>query len=672
MTLCDYKNEVYLFHQGNLRFEDNTLYFIIGKSGHGKTSVIDFITAPFTEDPIKNGTIEISGINGKESTKEYRIENSYCLKGSNSYYKFVRNNIAFIPQKTDSFHPKIPVSKQMFDMYRKAANQTLFYRLLNKKKDLIKFEKEISDYSKKAGWKNVSTSNDSSHKNKSLDISENSGYLDGDKFVNSTPDGYIGNYDKIWEHQFSSGQKQRMLILNGLLQFSVMKAPVLVADEFLVNFSYQEANDVLGNIIDFFSTRCAGRKNLKGNTGIFILHDLSFPVIQNLKTKKIPDNLKIKTIVLERKPISDFLQYNAKFKRKFKEKSGELFFHEIALRDFLEQKWENGSEYETIFKPFVDSYSDNPIKNCQITLNTDNESIYHKILVESSPADRPNLYAGQSGEFELTIRKNRFVVITGFSGVGKSTFCEQILRDLVKKEKKNFRYMPAHILSAISEDGNSTVYQDLSFMYDIFNGIKDINKDSKIQDEILSHIRNVRLLDTDYSLEFNGLIKRRIFDFSGGQQQRYWLSRILLDHFPDKEHVKPELLVLDESIASLDCQTKNSIIQTILEDYFYKNGYTILFISHDRRDISVIYNTFYKKLSEDYKSKEQIIAQLSNVFEHYEIFNGMLYQLITPYTEFIENQEKHIANEYATCQTNEGSTPIPCKFFTLPEEKEYV
>jgi len=630
MAICNSENKVYLFSKENLIFEDNTLYFIIGKSGYGKTSIIDFITAPFTEDPIKNGTIEIAEANDKKK-KEFFIENSHCnFIANKKYFDFVKTHIAFIPQKTDSFHPEIPVIKQMFNLYKTALNRNIFdwrYR----DTDWENFKNALTKYSKFAGWENVSTLD-----KETLKIEEKSSYWDTDNNIPkySVPKDENESDKKVWQQKFSSGQKQRLLILNGLLQFSVMKNPILVADEFLVNFSYQEANDVLKNIISLFSdTDLSGKTSGRCGTGIFILHDLSFPALKN-----IPSNLKVKLIALERKPYKGDDQKYIKY-------CGELCFHEIPLADFFAEKWETGSEKGKIFSPFLQSYREEPIEKCHISINASCENLYDKITIEKPPDDRPpNLYANKSGDFEITIRQNKFIVITGFSGVGKSTLCEQILKKLKKdgKEQTNFRYVPANLLSALSDDGNSTVYQDLSLMYAHYNDITDIRRD-EIREAIEAQISKTHLLDVD---EFPGvsakdLIKWHIFDLSGGQQQRYWLMRLLLDHFPDESHIRPQMLVLDESIASLDCQTKNAIIKTILEDYFSEKGCTILLISHDKRDISVIYKTLQENLPN---------GKISEVFEHYELFHGMLYRINASYTDYAGNLENGVRNEYESCQ----------------------
>jgi ABC-type glutathione transport system ATPase component len=125
-SLHNAQNKPFLRSKAPISFEDNTLYFIIGRSGVGKTSLIDFITSPFTEEPIKNGEIEFSSDIAPIRLWKDTLMTSIKIKNSFSffyraYYRFIRRSIAFIPQKTDSFHPAVPVSRQMFRNYKVTA-----------------------------------------------------------------------------------------------------------------------------------------------------------------------------------------------------------------------------------------------------------------------------------------------------------------------------------------------------------------------------------------------------------------------------------------------------------------------------------------------------------------------------------------------------------------------
>ena len=125
IRLNNAKNKTYLAFDGLIEFKENTVYFIIGLSGIGKTSLVDFLTAPFTDDPIKNGSIHLSSdialksIGEGKPITDLRVKNSFNLY-SRQYVDFIRKSVALIPQKTDSFHPSKPIVKQMYEYYKMA------------------------------------------------------------------------------------------------------------------------------------------------------------------------------------------------------------------------------------------------------------------------------------------------------------------------------------------------------------------------------------------------------------------------------------------------------------------------------------------------------------------------------------------------------------------------
>lgn len=246
-------------------------------------------------------------------------------------------------------------------------------------------------------------------------------------------------------------------------------------------------------------------------------------------------------------------------------------------------------------------------------------------------------------DIHFKIRKNRFIVLTGFSGCGKSTLCNQILEDC--EDKKTFRYVPSLLLSSLSEDSQASIYQDLSIMYRYYHDVDGmINKDGSLdasnealRENLKAVLRDVHFYDTDVTDEtLDAFLAKKIYDLSGGEQQRYWLARIL---FPFRLREQPALLALDESIASLDCLTKNKIIAMLLQEVFSKRGMSILLVSHDLRDIGVIYETLVQS---ENVGRERIDA----VFEHYEMFNGTLYKVSTPFSEYRTNLIAHKENEY--------------------------
>jgi len=651
IRLNNSQNKTFLSFDGQLEFKENTVYFIIGLSGIGKTSLIEFLTAPFTDDPIKNGNIILSPdiglqsfVGGKKLTN-LPVKNSHNLY-FREYVNFIRKSVALIPQKTDSFHPSIPIVDQMYENYKTAC--------FHVKKSDWEHKKDFSEFLEKygtcAGWDKISVDpawlKKPTLKSKVkqiltketkdinvLKVEDKKNYIE-----NSSNNSYeIVNLsrEKVFEGEFSTGQLQRILILLGLMRFHASEHPILIGDEFLVNFTYPEANKVLENILTFFKD-----DERKSKIGIFILHDLSFDALRTIQEK----DLSVRLIALEKdeKHHSSNSGYSSRCKqRRLKTETPDmqkLVAHEMALVDFFKGNWKDEYEKE-VFEKFKVSYEALPIKNCTIDTKQVEDITPHRIFFDTS---RPN--KDVYNNIDLVIGIKRFVVLTGFSGCGKTTLCNQYLKECEIKDKKSIRYFPSRSMSFLSEDSQISIKQDLSIMYDFYNEITSLND---CTDEIKKMLENVCFYDTmqtisdDILKEFFG---KKIYDLSGGQQQRYWLLRILFDFWKDKEdYIQPDLLILDESIASLDCITKDKIIALLLEQVLSNRGMSVLFVSHDLRDISVIYKTILANVGED---------NIHQYFEHYEMFHKGLYKVLTPFPEYKENFKDRKANRYLSVKDN--------------------
>jgi peptide/nickel transport system ATP-binding protein len=129
-------------------------------------------------------------------------------------------------------------------------------------------------------------------------------------------------------------------------------------------------------------------------------------------------------------------------------------------------------------------------------------------------------------------------------------------------------------------------------------------------------------------LEQVGLAKEHFerypHEFSGGQRQRIGLARALATN--------PELIILDESVSSLDVSVQ-AVILNLLNDLKNSFGLTYLFISHD---LSVVRHMSDRilvmkdgKLVEE-GTEEQIFAHPSSTYTR-ELVNSIL--IDTPKTD---------------------------------------
>jgi ABC-type glutathione transport system ATPase component len=606
IRLNDAHNKTFLRFSDELVFENNTINFIIGMSGAGKTSLIDFLSAPFTDDPIKNGVIRYPG-----NLDAVTVINSSSASRK-KYINFIRNSVAYIPQKTDSFHPAIPIRKQIYDYYKTILPD-------GTKPDEKEFAECLERVSRYAGWDEVIVD---PHSKDGLILVDKKKYIDenGDThWIVDTqkpgPDADAwGNRVTVYEDKISTGQKQRLFILMGLMQFELAENPVLLADEFLVNFTYHEANRVLEKVITFFNE--APKKN---KTAVFILHDLSLDFLKDL-----PQSANIKLFAVEK--VEDHTR-NPKTET---EDVQYLKAYGTTLFDFFNNSAKAGKE---VFGKFLRSYAPEALEDTAgIDIKESEDVLTSFHLDHSEPVD------GIYNDLDFTLKKGRFITLTGFSGCGKSTFCNQFLAQKITN-KKIFRYLPSQMLSSLSEDSQITVAQDLRSVYRYYNNLDNLHE---CLDDLIKLFSDVKLIDKRLSEEeqakaLHAILSKKIFTLSGGQLQRYWFVRLLLDYNLKADDT--EFLVLDESIASLDCITKNMIILMLLKNVLSEHGITVLLISHDLRDINVIYRTLEKALVNN-------PAKIEQVFEQYEMFDQGIYRVKTCFPEYCMNLKNKKANEY--------------------------
>jgi ABC-type dipeptide/oligopeptide/nickel transport system ATPase subunit len=602
---------------GFIRFDDNTMYFIIGKSGIGKSTLLNFFTSPFSEDPIKNGIIHFdasSPVPMKKNVpiRDIKIENSAgnCAK---PYFAYLRKNFAFIPQMTNSFHPHIPLIRQLESTYLAAyterrSNKTLIDRLYNgydsffskirNSADRDEFRCMVSMLGKRAGFTKVEVAADMSK----LEIYDRKEYEDAEG--KKQPVIEIKK-EVSFEGELSTGQLQRLLVLRALIQFK--KASILFGDEFLVNFSFLEGNKVLNGILDSFQET----DNSSPKTAAFIFHDLSYPCIKEIVQKR--PELRAKVMLLEKI-------------KKTPEGRRMIGIQTVSMKDF----WSDSVPES--FLNYRKSYLDKEWSHAAGNGGSSGGSyktIFAKTKYEAYtyPGEQECVYE----DFYFEFRENRFIILTGFSGCGKSTFCNRFVESYIPREEKwKFRYFPSTSHESLSFGSDITVEEDLQEIFKHYNGVKNIRA-PETAEKIIKHFKNIQLFgDKDHYEEF---LMKPLFSLSGGELQRYWFARItFLEGIPEKE--KPRLLIFDESISSLDCLTKDNLLDIIIRRLFIEQQFTILFITHDLRDIGVIYTTL-------------LDMQKAHLFEHYEMFDKRMFSINTLYMEYKENITHGKFNRYS-------------------------
>ena len=182
------------------------------------------------------------------------------------------------------------------------------------------------------------------------------------------------------------------------------------------------------------------------------------------------------------------------------------------------------------------------------------------------------------------IKLNQINLIYGESGSGKSTLIK-ILIGLIKPKSmilkiknKNYEGINSNLSKVASYIPQrvhlypSTIVENISLgdTKPNLNKIISCLKKSEIQEfsQKLSNSKNLTLSED-------------LLDISGGQIQRIGLARALYDDTP--------IIILDETLSSVDDQNKSKIIKT-LENLSKEDEKTFIIITHDKTLFKKNYN----------------------------------------------------------------------------------
>lgn len=176
----------------------------------------------------------------------------------------------------------------------------------------------------------------------------------------------------------------------------------------------------------------------------------------------------------------------------------------------------------------------------------------------------------------IKIEENEIVAIVGESGKGKSTLLNIIglLEDadsgevIIDNEKG---------IKINSSKATKIIREKISYLFQNFALIEQ----ETVFENLEIALKYVKLKKADKidliksalkSVDLEGYEKRKIYELSGGEQQRVAMARVVL---------KPSKIVLaDEPTGSLDVNNRNKIMSLLKQ--LNKKGKTIVIVTHDR------------------------------------------------------------------------------------------
>ncbi len=186
-------------------------------------------------------------------------------------------------------------------------------------------------------------------------------------------------------------------------------------------------------------------------------------------------------------------------------------------------------------------------------------------------------------DINLCVKEKEIFIVTGPSGCGKSTllniiglldqpdsgeiilFGNKNIKPFSKMAEKVLKNKIGYLFQNFALLENESVYSNLEMIMD--------NKVKNMRDEIALALEKVGL---------KGYEKKKVYECSGGEQQRIALARLLL---------KPcELILADEPTGSLDQHNKEEIIQLLLK--LNEEGKTIIMVTHDNELLKYATNVY--------------------------------------------------------------------------------
>lgn len=179
----------------------------------------------------------------------------------------------------------------------------------------------------------------------------------------------------------------------------------------------------------------------------------------------------------------------------------------------------------------------------------------------------------------LEVNQGSFVVLTGQSGSGKSTFLN-IVGLLDKHDSGTITYFGVNNPKPFSKEATKLLQTKIGYLFQNFALIesKTVEQNLMIALEFVKGInKKERIAEVLEYVNLKGFEKKKISQCSGGEQQRVAVARLML---------KPcELILCDEPTGSLDYENRQNIISLLKK--LQADGKTILIVSHDPEVIEV-------------------------------------------------------------------------------------
>lgn len=175
--------------------------------------------------------------------------------------------------------------------------------------------------------------------------------------------------------------------------------------------------------------------------------------------------------------------------------------------------------------------------------------------------------------FSLEIPEGSFTVISGASGSGKSTLLN-IIGLLEKKGKGETVHFGQKNIKPFSTKETNLLKDKIGYLFQNYALVDNATVEYNLKLAMEGHDtskENNRVKEVLEAVGLAGFEKKKVYQCSGGEQQRVAIARLML---------KPcELILADEPTGSLDHENKMKVVDLLKG--FQRAGKTVVLVTHD-------------------------------------------------------------------------------------------
>lgn len=177
------------------------------------------------------------------------------------------------------------------------------------------------------------------------------------------------------------------------------------------------------------------------------------------------------------------------------------------------------------------------------------------------------------------VKKGEIFGLLGPNGAGKSTAISMI-STLFPPSRGEILYEGGSIIKnpKLIRQKLGVVPQDIA-LYPTLTGYENLKFWGSVYGLKGAELKK-RINEVSDIIELNGRLKDRVDKYSGGMKRRLNIGAALLH--------KPELLIMDEPTVGIDPQSRNHILDTVLE--LNNQGLTIIYTSHYMEEVQYLCN----------------------------------------------------------------------------------